>query len=481
MLGRLRILASVKKSKHCFFKVVFFSSLAYVLAFFGTVHAGPVERMAEALRFETVSFQNPDKINYQAFADFLAFIEQTYPRVFSTLSAERFSDYSLLLTWRGSQPELAPVLLDAHYDVVPIEQGTLQDWLHPPFAGVVADGYLWGRGALDDKMAVITSLEALERLLAAGYTPERTLYFSMVHDEEIGGHQGAAVVASALHERGVKFAYMVGEGGIVLPDNPMLAGKSMALVGLAEKTYITLHLTASGEGGHSSIPPRNNAAVSLARAVTKIHDNPLPVKLVEPVTDMLRVMGPEVGGLTGWLMRNQWLGAIPIAHQMAGDRTNNALVRSTSAVTMLDSGVKENVVPQKAHAVVNMRLLPGDKVDEVVASIVELIDDENIVVKLDSWGQSPPVADLNGEGYARISEAAARVFPESLIVPGMLTATTDTRHYQLVADEVYRFRAYRVSMSDSRSIHATNERLATDSLLRAIDFTEQLVLAVAKP
>ena len=481
MHDRAEALATVKQVKHHFLKMICFTSLAFTLLLFSTVQASPVDRMAEALRFETVSFQNAEKINYEAFAGFLAFIEQTYPRVFSVLSVERFSDYSLLLSWRGSQPELAPVLLDAHYDVVPIEQGTLQDWLHPPFAGVVADGYLWGRGALDDKMAVITSLEAVERLLAANYTPARTLYFTMVHDEEIGGHQGAAVVANALHERGVRFAYMVGEGGIVLPDNPMLAGKSMALVGLAEKTYITLHLTATGDGGHSSIPPRNNAAVSLARAVTKIHDNPLPVKLVEPVTDMLRVMGPEVGGLSGWLMRNQWLGASPIAHQMARDRTNNALVRSTSAVTMLDSGVKENVVPQQAHAVVNMRLLPGDNVDDVVASVVELIDDANIVVKLDSWGQSPPVADINGEGYARISEAAAQVFPESLIVPGMLTATTDTRHYQIVADEVYRFRAYRVSMSDSRSIHATNERLATDSLLRAIDFTEQLVLAIAKP
>ena len=431
MCERLKTLASVRQAKHRFRNRIFFTSIAYALVFFSTVQAGPVERMAEALRFETVSFQNVEKINYRAFTDFLVFIEQTYPRVFTSLSVERFSEYSLLLTWRGSQPELAPVLLDAHYDVVPIEQGTLRDWLHPPFAGVVADGYLWGRGALDDKMAVITSLEAIERLLTAGYTPARSLYFTIVHDEEIGGHQGAAVVASALHERGVKFAYMVGEGGIVLPDNPMLAGKSMALVGLAEKTYITLHLTAMGDGGHSSIPPRNNAAVRLARAVTKIHDNPFPVKLVKPVTDMLRVMGSEVGGLSGWLMRNQWLGAIPIAHQMAGDRTNNALVRSTSAVTMLDSGVKENVVPQQAHAVVNMRLLPGDNVDEVVASIVELIDDENIVVRLDSWGQSPPVADLNGEGYARISGAAAQVFPESLIVPGMLTATTDTRHYQI--------------------------------------------------
>ena len=439
-----------------------------------------VERMAQALRLATVSYQDAKQIDYAQFDAFIALLRRNYPRVFSSLDIELISGYSLLIIWPGSDSTLNPVLFDAHYDVVPIEPGTAADWQHPPFAGVVDDGYLWGRGALDDKFAVITYLEAVERLLASGFTPARSLYFSLVHDEEIGGYQGAARVAEELQARKKKFAYMVGEGGMLLDQAELLDGQTMAMIALAEKTYVTLTLSCRGDGGHSSMPPANNAAARLAAAVARIHHNPLPAALAAPVTDMLNTLGALRGGFDGWMMRNQWASGWLLKKQMAKERSNNALVRSTAAVTMLHSGVKENVVPQQASATVNMRLLPGVQVADAVASIREIIDDEAIVVAVESWGQAPPVADIHAEGYQRIERAIQREFSDAAVVPGLLVATTDTRHYQALADNIYRFRAYRLPLSDAASIHATNERIAVQSFLQAIQFSEQLIRQVAE-
>ncbi|MBT8149467.1 MAG: M20/M25/M40 family metallo-hydrolase [Gammaproteobacteria bacterium] len=440
-----------------------------------------IERMAQALRIKTVSYQDPTQIDYVPFEAFLLFLRGSYPRVFANLKVEVFSSYSLLLHWPGSDASKLPVLFDAHYDVVPIEEGTAPAWQHPPFAGVVNGGYLWGRGAIDDKLAVIAYLEALEQLLAAGYQPARSLYFSLVHDEEIGGYQGAAVIARALQARAIEFAFVVGEGGLVLQDAELLGGSDMAMIALAEKTYVTLHLRCSGEGGHASMPPRNNAAARLAAAVARIHDNPAPAKLAPPVTDMLHEIGAQRGGLEGWLMRNTWLSGWWLKRKMASDRSNNALLRNTAAITVLRSGIKENVVPQQATAAVNLRLLPGVSVDDAVTYIKQTIDDAAIEVAVHSWGEGPPVANINGNGYQQIKRAIEHIYTGAAVVPGLMVATADTRHYQVLAQDVYRFRAYRLPLSDAAAVHGTNERLSVQSFSKAIAFSAELVREVGSP
>ncbi len=440
-----------------------------------------VQHLSEAITFKTVSHQQREQIELTEFSGFTRYLEATYRTVFDRLDVERVAEHSLVMTLPGSNAALKPVLLDAHYDVVPIEPGTESEWQYPPFEGRIADGFLWGRGAIDDKATVIATLEALETLLKDGFVPERTLIFSFAHDEEIGGEEGAANIARHLAAKGIELEFMVGEGGLVVEDNPMLPGKSMAMIALAEKTYVTLTLKATGDGGHSSMPVENNSVVKLARAVTALHENPFDPELVSPMTDMLKVLGGEIGGLKGWMMQNQWLSEPLLASIMSGDPATNPQVRSTTAVTMFDAGIKENVISQKAEAKVNFRLLPGYTPEQLVIDVRDIIADDSIEIVSNAWKKSPPVADIHGHGYGKVKSSIESVLPETITVPGMLTATTDSPHYAELAPNIYRFHPFTLSMSETKSIHGTNERISIESIHTSVKLSTSLIKAVSKP
>ena len=326
----------------------------------GAVAASPAERLGAAVRFETISYQDHSQIKYSEFAAFHQFLRDSFPRVFNRLEVETINEYSLLLRWPGSDAALSPVLFAAHMDVVPVEPGTEQDWQHPAFSGVVADGRIYGRGTLDDKVGVMGLLEAAEQLLADGFAPTRTVYFAFGHDEEISGRQGATAIAARMRELGLHFSWMVDEGGMLVSDNPLLAGKTMAMVNIAEKGYLTLILQTTGQGGHSSNPPAVSSIGRLANALARIEAKPFPPRLVEPVQAMLEGLAPYMEQPQRLVFENLWLTDGLVARNMAGERTTAPFVRTTTALTMFNGGVKENVVPQRAEARVNFRLLPGD-------------------------------------------------------------------------------------------------------------------------
>lgn len=446
-----------------------------------TAATGSVANLAEALRIPTVSQDQRDHIDYSAFLSFLAFLEQTYPGLHARLEVERVNDYSLLIRWPGTSTALAPVLFEAHYDVTPIEPGTEGDWTHPPFAGAVADGYLWGRGAVDDKLSVIAMFEALESLSAEGYRPERDLYIAIGHDEEIGGDQGAAAIADLLAERDVHFTYMIGEGGLIVDRFPAVPDHTVALVALAQKSYMTLQLHTSGQGGHSSMPPEDNALVRLARAVTALHENRFEPELRPPVSDMLMALGPHVGGLRGFLMQQQWLSGSILAWQMSLDEATRSMVTTTTAVTIMQAGVKDNVVPQQASATVNFRLLPGDTPESVVAEVEKVIDDPRVRVEVVRADPTPDVADPAGAGFAVVRNALAKTLPDALVAPGLVVATTDTRHYQSLVDNIYHFHPMRLPMEDAEGIHGTDERIAVENIGLAVSIYREMLTAAGKP
>ncbi|BFM15088.1 M20 family peptidase [Maricurvus nonylphenolicus] len=438
-----------------------------------------VRLMSEAIRYQTISYGDRSQRDFSHFTAFRGFLKQSFPTVFSSLEVTPIAEHSLLLKWQGKDSDLLPVLFDAHYDVVPIESGTESEWQQPPFEGVVADGFIWGRGALDDKASVVSTLEALERLLKAQYQPTRTLYFSFVHDEEIGGQEGARNVASHLQKEVGKLAYVIGEGGMLLTGNPMLPDSKLANVSLAEKTYATATLTARGPGGHSSMPVDDNAIVRLAKAVQTIHENPFEPELVAPVTNMLETLGQEVPGIAGWLMRNHGIGGPLIARQLTQDRVTNAMVRSTTAVTMFDAGVKENVISQQSEAKVNFRLLPGYSVEQLQQRLEKLVDDPQVTIKINSW-PSMPVADFRGEGYKAITAAVHRVQPETLVTPTLLTATTDRPKYQGLTKNLYGFHTHTMPLGDASTIHNTNERVGVASIIEAVSVSESLIQEAGK-
>jgi carboxypeptidase PM20D1 len=450
-------------------------SAALLAASINSAEASPAERLGEAVRFQTVSYQDKSQIDYAEYERFHEFLRTTYPRVFGELDVEVVNDYSLLIRWPGTDTALPPVLVTAHMDVVPIEPGTEQDWQHPPFAGVVAQGRVYGRGTLDDKLGLLGILEAAEALLAEGFVPRRSMVFAFGHDEEIGGRAGAAGLAQRMRELGLHFEWMVDEGGMLVADYPMLPGKAMAMINIAEKGYLTLTLVATGDGGHSSNPPKISTIGRLSAALARIENNPFEPRLVAPVEAMLESMAPHLGQPERFVFGNLWLTGGIVAGQMADERMTIPFVRTTTALTMFNAGVKENVVPQRAEAKVNFRLLPGDTPEMVIAHVEETMDDPTIEITYDRWDNVPGVADYKGSGFTVIAAAVNSAYPEAIIVPSLLTATTDTRHYIDLVDNQYRFHGMMIAASQVKSIHGTDEYIGVDSYEKSIAVARQMM------
>ena len=455
--------------------IAFVTTLFLLGLFAGGTAASPAERLGSAVRFKTISYQDHDQIDYREFAAFHQFMRDSFPRVFAALEVETINGYSLLLRWPGSDGALSPVLFTAHMDVVPVEPGTEQDWQHPAFDGVVADGRIYGRGTLDDKVGVMGLLEAAEQLLAAGFSPTRTVYFAFGHDEEISGRQGATAIAARMRELGLHFSWMVDEGGMLVADNPLLAGKTMAMVNIAEKGYLTLTLRTTGEGGHSSNPPAVSSIGRLANALARIEAKPFPPRLVEPVEAMLETLAPHMEQPERLVFENLWLTDGLVARNMAKERTTAPFVRTTTALTMFNGGVKENVVPQRAEARVNFRLLPGDTPAIVVDYITGVVDDPLVEISYEAWDEMPPVAEYPGSGYGVIQAAIESVYPDAVVVPSMLMAVTDTRHYIDLVDNQYRFHGVKMATSQATSIHGTDEYVDVDSYEKSIEIARNMI------
>jgi len=434
------------------------------------------EHLAGAIRFATISHQDPSMLDAEAFLGLHDYLRSSYPRVFSELQVEVINDYSLLLVWPGTDTSRPPVLFTAHMDVVPVEPGTESGWAHPAFAGVIDDGMIYGRGSLDDKVGVISWLEAAERLLSEGFIPQRTLVFGFGHDEEIGGNAGAAMIAARLRELGMHFEWMVDEGSIILENNPMVAGRPTVLIGVAEKAYLTLSITATGEGGHSSMPPAHTAAGKLAAAVVQVENNPLPIKLVAPIDTMLERSAAYVDFPNNLVLDNLWLTGSLVARRMAQERSTSNLVRTTTAVTILRAGVKDNVIPQTAEARVNFRLLPGDTPEMVIEHVRRVIDDPEISIDAgDTWQLPPPVAAMDGSGFEVIGAAARSRYPDAVVLPFLLAGATDIRHYVDLADNHYRFHGITIGLDQTGGIHGTDERVGVESFEAAVDIAVQMM------
>lgn len=438
--------------------------------------AGAVQRMAGAVRIPTVSHGEPEKNDPAQLDAFAAYLETSFPRAHATLARERVGK-SLLFTWAGKDPAAAPLLLLAHMDVVPIEPGTEQKWTHPPFSGAVVDGVIWGRGARDDKSSVLALLESAEWLVAQGFRPARTVYLAFGHDEEVGG-EGAKAIAALLKSRGVTNADLLDEGGAVLADG-IVPGvtRPVAAIMAAEKGYMTLQLTARAQGGHSSRPPPVTAVSRLARAVARVQQAPLPTRLVSPVTDMFDRLAPEMAVGQRLALANRWVFGPLLRRRMAEDQTTNTLVRTTTASTVFHAGVKDNVLPSEAVALVNFRLLPGDTKAGVVAHVRAAIADDGI--ELTEYGgfgnEASPVSPIDSDAFRLIERTAREIFPDAVVSTGLVTGATDARNYQGVYATRYNFSPAVITPADLPTIHGTDERIEVENYLGMVRFYVQLL------
>jgi carboxypeptidase PM20D1 len=424
--------------------------------------------LSEAIRFRTLSTQD-GVLDADAFESFIAWMEATYPEVHGALGLERPGEYSLLYGWKGTNPELRPILLTAHYDVVPVIPGSEGDWVHPPFEGVVADGYVWGRGALDDKSAVVAIVEAVTLLISEGFVPERTIYLSFGHDEELGGGNGAGAVTELLRSRGVELEWSLDEGSFLIEGFFPGVEKPMAMISVAEKGYVTLDLVARGKGGHSSMPPSRTAVGELAEAIVAVQESPMQGGLEGNTAELMDALAPHVPFGFKLALANRWLFGGIIEGVLSDMATASAMMRTTTAPTMLAGSVKENVLPIEAVGTVNFRVHPRDTVADVVAHVKGLVDADEIEVRRRGEGSEPSeVSSTDSEGWRHLGEAIRTVYGDVVIAPGLVVGGTDSRHYGQIARDAYRFNPMVVQGEDISGFHGTNERISVDSLHRGV-------------
>lgn len=444
------------------------------------VDSAAVRRLSEAVRIPTVTRFNAPA-DMPQFLKFHEFLRRSYPRVHARLAREAVDSGSLVYTWRGTDTTLAPVLLMGHMDVVPVEPGTEKDWTHPAFAGTVADGIIWGRGTLDDKISVMGLMEATEALLAAGFQPKRTVLFSFGHNEE-GGGAAAAKVAQLFKTRGIAPWFVMDEGGAVGDGLVPGVAARVAVVGVAEKGYVSLRLTAKGEGGHSSTPPRETSVSILGEAVSELQGTPLPARLDGATLGMFNAIGPAMPWSWRVVMANLWLVRPVLTRLMAGERTGNAMVRTTTAATMISGGIKDNVVPASATAIVNFRLMPGDSVTWLLRQVNEIVDDARVTVELveGTGREASAVSPDTSEGYRLIASAIRETLGASLVAPYLVMGGTDARNFELVSRNVYRFAPIVATGETMGLLHSTNERVSVDNYLNAVRFYRRLIEASAR-
>jgi len=433
-------------------------------------------RLGEAIRFETLSTQFARDEKRAPFVDLRNWAETTYPAFHAAASREIISKYSLFYTWPGSDPSLEPILLMSHMDVVPIAPGTMKDWEEDPFSGKVADGFIWGRGTIDDKSSLIAILEGAEHLASQGYQPRRTVHFFFGHDEEVGGPSGAQKMAPLLQERGIRLHWVADEGGVVADGLvPGVAGP-VALVGVAEKGYVTLDLTASAPGGHSSMPPGATAIGRLSTAIDRLESSPFSGGIAGPVADMLDAIAPSVSFGTRFALANRWLTGPVVESSLRGNPTMAAAMATTIAPTMINAGVKENVLPHSASAKVNFRIHPRDTVESIVAHVTAAIDDENVKVTVFNPGrEASAVSSTDSEGFQIISQTIRDTFEGAVVAPNLVVGGTDARQFELVSDNVYRFIPIILGPSDTSRFHGTNERITVQNMGQAVQFYVRLI------
>ena len=443
--------------------------------------AALAQRLAGALRFKTVSYQDSTQFDAREFTGFQAYLRATFPRVHAALKLEKVNGYGLLYEWTGSDPNLPPIILLAHQDVVPVEPGTESRWTEPPFEGRIAGGYVWGRGALDDKGSLVGILEAVEHIIAAEAKPRRTVYLAFGYDEEVGGRRGAAHIAELLASRNVHPELVLDEGGALTTG--MVAGISapVALVGIAEKGYVTVALTAQAEGGHSSMPPDETAVGMLAVGITRLEQHQMPRAIRGPTAAMFDYLGPEMPFGPRLVMANRWLLGGVLAGKFGATPQGNAMLRTTTAPTVLQAGIKENVLPSSARALVNFRILPGDSVQGVVEHVRRTVRDSRISVEpLPGTMNNPSaVTSVDAEPFQLLARTIRQVVTEAVVAPWLVVGGTDSRHYARLTPNVLRFVGAAIGRDDLRRVHGTDERVGVQAYATAVRVYLQLLRNVA--
>ncbi|EGC39248.1 hypothetical protein DICPUDRAFT_148033 [Dictyostelium purpureum] len=440
------------------------------------------QRLSNAIKFETISFGENEEFGYckDEFKKLHGYFKEIFPRVNKHLELTVINNYSLVYHWKGMDSSLKPILLCGHMDVVPILNR--ERWTYAPFEGKIQDGYIWGRGSMDDKQTVMSILESIEDLLAQGYKPQRSFYLAFGHDEELGGDEGAKFINEHFTKAKIgPFEYILDEGlPIIVP--PVFPGlnKPIAAVGVTEKGYVNVHLNVEIEGGHSSMPKRESAIGVLAKAVSKVEANP-PSPSLSQIRKLFDFVGRECTLPYRIIFSNLWLFEPILVKVLSGKPTLDTLQRTTTALTIFNAGNKANVLPHQASALINFRVAPGNTVDEIIEHVRKTINDERVVITSSQKTEPAPVSSTDDPSFKLIQTTVLQEYPDVIVAPTIMVANTDTKHYWNLSKNIYRFNPLYLENSDLARFHGIDERISIKNYKQFVDFYYHLIKNSDRP
>ncbi len=441
------------------------------------------KHLSQAIQIKTISNPDDDKVDWSEFDKFHEFLKNEYPLTHKTLKREKVSQASLLYTWQSTDESLEPIALLSHQDVVPISEGTYDDWEHDPFEGFNDGEYIWGRGAVDMKNHLICVMEAVETLLEEGYSPKRTVYLCFGHNEEIvaGSNNGAHSIMQVLKDRGVHLDSTLDEGGAIIKANIRgLIDGNLAGIGIAEKGYADYKISVKAKGGHSSQPPKHTAVGMISEAVRDLENHQFKSKMLPSVYNLFSHVGRYTSFPARMVMCNLRLLKPVFIAVMKKFPPAATFVRTTTACTMLSGSPASNVLPQSASVTVNFREMPGDTIADTEAHIKNVIKNKEIEVEFLKGKEASKVSSTDSEAFKAIDKLAMQISEKNIVAPFLVMGGTDSYHYEEICDNMYRFSPFTLDTAIMLTTHGTNERIPIDQLPIGVEFFKRYIKEMSK-
>ena len=430
-----------------------------------------VAALQKLVQCKTVSYNDHSLEDAAEFRRLLDMLPELYPAVFATCHLQELPDWGLLLRWEGKTHD-APSVMMAHFDVVPVVE---EMWEKPPFAGVLEDGVLWGRGTLDTKVTMNGALSAANALISQGFRPENDIYFAFSGGEEVNG-LGAVNIVNYFQEKGITPALVVDEGGGVVENVFPGVKEPCAMIGIAEKGMMNVRYTVRSGGGHASAPLPKSPVTDLAKACRKVVDNPFKMHLTKPVAEMFDTLGRHSNFVYKLIFSNLWCFK-PVLNMICKSSGGemNALVRTTTAFTQMEGSTARNVIPAKASMVSNMRLNPQDSVASATEYLKQTVNDDNVEIEVLESFEPSRISQTDCDAYQKVAFAVANTWRGCITTPYLMVQCSDSRHYGVISDKVYRFSAMDLTKEERGTIHGNNERIRVEALHRAVEFYVRLL------
>ena len=469
ILGLAALFLAVILLRAAFFRPKAQPSLSNETAEFD--HSRAIETLQQLIRCKTVSYVDPSMEDDAEFEKLIALLPGLYPRVFDVCSCRRLPDRALLLRWPGKRDD-APTVLMAHYDVVPVDE---EKWDKPPFAGIIEDGILWGRGTLDTKVTVNGILSAANHLIAKGFQPENDIYFAFSGGEEING-SGAANIVDYFLAHKIQPALVLDEGGAVVENVFPGVKEPCGLIGIAEKGMLNAQYSVLSGGGHASAPPIRTPIQTLSQACLSVLKRPFKMHITKPAKEMFDTLGRRSSFGYKIIFANLWCFSpiLDLICRLSGGELN-ALVRTTVAFTQMEGSAARNVLPTEAKLISNIRLNPADTVAGALAHLKLAVNNDQVKITALEAFEPSPISETNCPAWDKVASSVAETWRGCVVAPYLMVQCSDSRHYGRISNHVYRFSAMDMTAEERKTIHGNNERIRLESISKAVEFYIRLM------